>query len=101
MADLVAVPFNAIAAGHPGPPDAANLAAVMQTPAIFVNHFQLLGSPGGIIRLIAAESGDGKTAYLRSTMLITVDAARLLAKLLTETADKLVEAEITKPAPEL
>ncbi len=73
----------------PTPESRAELANAMQIPAFFVNHFNVAGGTGGVVRIAVGESPDGKQATYRFAFTITAEGATLLASLLTNTVEQM------------
>ena len=59
------------------------LIEVLGQPAVFVNHFHLMGGHE-IIRMTVGETPDLKNVAYRGAYVMNVDSARQLAKLLSE-----------------
>ncbi|MGQ3300179.1 hypothetical protein [Reyranella sp.] len=52
----------------------------MEAPAVFVNHFQMTVLGGGVVRLSFAEVAPPHEPVFRSTVLLGVEDARMIAQ---------------------
>jgi hypothetical protein len=69
----------------------------MQVPAVYVNHFVILGS-SGFLRLAMGETADSKNFAFRAAYLLDFNSAKALAKSLTDTIAQVEAAQAAATA---